>query len=190
MVLVRGNRSDAEALFPIIAEVLTPIGLTLSPEKTKVVSIDEGFDFLGWRIQRHRQKGTSRQYIYTYPSKKSLASITEKIRILTQPNCHDTLTNLIVSVNRVVPGWCAYFRNGASSSTLQYVGNYLFWRVFKWLLKRHPKTGKRTIVRRFMPGWIIQSEGIPLFQPSRAHVIRYRYRGNNIPNPWTAKPVV
>jgi len=190
VVLVRGSRSDAEALFSDITEVLQPIGLALSLEKTKVVSIDEGFDFLGWHIQRHHQRGTARQYVYTYPSKKSLASITEKIRLLTQPNCHDTLTDLIASINRVVPGWCAYFRNGASSSTLQYVGNFLFWRVFRWLLKRHPKTSKRTIVRRYMPGWIIQSEGIPLFQPGKVHVIRYRYRGSAIPNPWTVKPVV
>lgn len=68
LVLVRGGRSDAEALFPVIIEVLRPIRLTLSPDKTRVVIIDEGFDFLGWHVQRHRQRGSNRQYVYTYPA--------------------------------------------------------------------------------------------------------------------------
>jgi RNA-directed DNA polymerase len=38
------------------------MGLRLSPEKTCITHIDEGLDFLGWRIQRHRKRGTTRCY--------------------------------------------------------------------------------------------------------------------------------
>ena len=48
------------------------MGLRLSAEKTLITHIDEGLDFLGWRIQRHRKRGTNRHYIYTYPSRKAL----------------------------------------------------------------------------------------------------------------------
>jgi RNA-directed DNA polymerase len=51
--------------------VLAPLGLRLSESKTRVCHIDEGFDFLGFRIQRHLKKGTSRKHLYTYPSKKA-----------------------------------------------------------------------------------------------------------------------
>jgi RNA-directed DNA polymerase len=42
------------------------MGLRLSPEKTLITHIDDGLDFLGWRIQRHRKKGTREQYVYSY----------------------------------------------------------------------------------------------------------------------------
>ena len=68
---VSGTRDDAEALREEIAEVLSTMGLRLSPEKTLITHIDEGLDFLGWRIQRHRKRGTNRHYVYTYPARKA-----------------------------------------------------------------------------------------------------------------------
>lgn len=50
LVLVKGQRADAEALWDEVAEVLAPMGLRLSVEKSRVCHVDEGFDFLGWRI--------------------------------------------------------------------------------------------------------------------------------------------
>ena len=57
VVMVDGTRDDAEALWDEVAAVLAPMGLRLSEEKTRVCHIDEGFDFLGWRIQRRPRRG-------------------------------------------------------------------------------------------------------------------------------------
>ena len=57
VIMVRGQRSDAEALWQETAMVLAPMGLNLSPKKTRVSHIDEGMDFLGWHIQRRRWRG-------------------------------------------------------------------------------------------------------------------------------------
>src|SRR6266576_5584879 len=65
VVLVTGERAHAQALRDEVATVLAPMGLRLSPEKTRVVHIDEGFDFLGFHIRRMRKRGTSKQYVYT-----------------------------------------------------------------------------------------------------------------------------
>ena len=65
VVMVFGTRQQAEDLYGEIETVLATVGLRLAPEKTQVVGIDEGFDFLGFRIQRHRQKGSDRKLIYT-----------------------------------------------------------------------------------------------------------------------------
>ncbi len=54
------------------------MGLRLSPEKTLITHIDEGLDFLGWHIQRHRKRGTSKQYVYTYPARKAVQAVTGK----------------------------------------------------------------------------------------------------------------
>ena len=58
------------------------MGLRLSQEKTLITHIDEGLDFLGWRIQRHRKRGTSKHYVYTYSARKSVKAVTRKVRTL------------------------------------------------------------------------------------------------------------
>ena len=75
VVMVAGTRDDAEALWDEVGALLAPIGLRLSEEKTRVCHIDEGFDFLGWRVQRRNWRGRIRKRaVYTNPSKKSLLS--------------------------------------------------------------------------------------------------------------------
>ena len=70
VVMVSGQRGHAEALREEAAAALAPMGLRLSPEKTRVVHIDEGFDFLGFYIRRRRKRGTLKQCVYTTPSRK------------------------------------------------------------------------------------------------------------------------
>jgi hypothetical protein len=68
VVLVSGHRDHAESIKTEMAAVLAPMGLVLSEHKTSVCHIDEGLVFLGFRIQRKTSRGTSRRYVYTYPS--------------------------------------------------------------------------------------------------------------------------
>jgi RNA-directed DNA polymerase len=89
-------------------------------------------------------------------------------------------------LNPVLRGWCNYFRHGASSRTFSYIDHYAFWRVVGWLRKRHLGLNMHTLVRRYLPGWEINDDGIEMFRPSRFAVERYRYRGNKIPTPWTS----
>ena len=60
VIMVSGDRHHAEALREEVAAVLAPLGLRLAPEKTRVVHIDEGFDFLGFHIRRQRKRGTQK----------------------------------------------------------------------------------------------------------------------------------
>jgi RNA-directed DNA polymerase len=188
VVMVNGTRDHAEALWGEVATVLAPMGLRLSEEKTRVCHIDDGFDFLGWHIQRRDQPSrTGKKAIYTYPSKKSLASIVGKIRSLTRRNLHRTLGDLLARLNPVLRGWCTYFRYGVSKRTFSYLDHYAFWRIVGWLRKRHPKLNMGTLVRRHLPGWEIADDGIEMFRPSRFAVERYRYRGTKIPSPWASE---
>ena len=188
VVMVNGTRDHAEALWGEVATVLAPMGLRLSEEKTRVCHIDDGFDFLGWHIQRRDQPSrTGKKAIYTYPSKKSRASIVGKIRSLTRRNLHRTLGDLLARFNPVLRGWCTYFRYGVSKRTFSYLDHYAFWRIVGWLRKRHPKLKMGTLVRRHLPGWEIADNGIEMFRPSRFAVERYRYRGTKIPSPWASE---
>jgi RNA-directed DNA polymerase len=74
VVLIHGTCSDAETLRSDIAAILATVGPRVSETKTTIVHIDEGFDFLGWRIQRHRKRGTTKQFVYTYPARPAMIS--------------------------------------------------------------------------------------------------------------------
>jgi RNA-directed DNA polymerase len=187
VVMVAGTRDDTEALWGEVAAVLAPMGLRLSEEKTRVCHIDEGFDFLGWRIQRRAWRGrTGKRAVYTYPSKKSLLSVTAKVRSLTRRAKHRTLADLLRRLNPTLRGWCNYFRHGVSSRTFNYVDHFAFWRIVGWVRKRHPGLNMHALVRRYLPGWRISDGGIEMFRPSKIAIERYRYRGTKIPTPWSS----
>src|SRR5271157_6088703 len=105
---VSGTKEHAEALKDEIAGVLATMGLRLSPEKTLVTHIDEGLGFLGWRIQRHRKRGTGKYYVYVYPAKKALAAIKAKIKAWCRQNINLPLKVLLIHLNRMLRGWTAH----------------------------------------------------------------------------------
>jgi RNA-directed DNA polymerase len=188
VVMIAGSRADAEALKGEVAAVLAPVGLCLSADKTRICHIDEGFDFLGWHIHRRSRRGQAgRRAVYTYPSKKALASVMAKVRSLTARAKHRTLADLLISVNRVLRGWCNYFRHGVSAKTFSYLDHFTWWRIFGWLRKRHDGLNKRTLVRRHLPGWKIRDGSIEMFRPQEIVIVRYRYRGARIPTPWPSE---
>jgi RNA-directed DNA polymerase len=144
---------------------------------------------LGWRIQRRawRSRAGGKTAIYTYPSKKALASIKDKARTLTRRAKHRTLADLLRRLNPVLRGWCTYFRHGVSKRTFCYVDHFAYWRIVGWLRKRHLGLNMHTLVRRYLPGWEISNSGIEMFRPERFAIERYRYRGTNIPTLWSSQ---
>jgi RNA-directed DNA polymerase len=115
VVMVSGQRGHAEALREEVAAVLAPLGLRLSPEKTRVVHIDEGFDFLGFHIRRRRKRGSQKQCVYTTPSRKAVQAAKDKVRWKTRRSTlHLDLAELITSLNQTLRGWATFFRHGVS----------------------------------------------------------------------------
>jgi len=184
VVLVSGTAADTEGLRSEVATVLATMGLRLSEAKTQVVHIDEGFDFLGFRIQRRLNKSTGKRIVYTYPSKKALLSITAKVRSQTWRSKFRSLADLLHRLNPVLRGWCNYFRHGVSKRTFHYLDHYTWHRVWWWLRKRHPRVTTKELRRRFCHGWIPAEDGMTLFSPASVSVTRYRWRSTHIPTPW------
>jgi RNA-directed DNA polymerase len=188
VVLVAGQREHAEALWGEVGSVLAPMGLRLSEEKTGVCHVDEGFDFLGWRVQRRTWRGrTGRRAVYTYPSKKSLLSVMNRVRTLTRRRLHRTLADLLRRLNPTLRGWCNYFRHGVCKRTFGYLDHYSWWKIVTWIRKRHVGLNWGTIRRRFLRNWEISADGIDMFRPRSVAIVRYRYRGSRIPTPWASQ---
>jgi RNA-directed DNA polymerase len=185
VVMVSGTRANAEALRADVTGVLAPMGLRLSEGKTRVVHLDEGFDFLGFRIRRRRKRGTNQLRLYTYPSKKALAAIRAKVRRLTHRSSPTPPRASLLRINAVLRGWANYFRHGVSKRTFSYLDSFAWRRVTRWLRRRHKGLSWKALRKRFMRGWDIVIEGVTLLMPSTITVSRYRYRGTRISTPWS-----
>jgi RNA-directed DNA polymerase len=187
-LLVAGTRADAQALKEEIAGVLAAMGLRLSPEKTLITHIDEGLDFPGWRIQRHRKRGTSRYYVYTYPAKKALRAITVKVKTVCRTtNISQPLSVLLHRLNPMLRGWCAYFRPGVSSGTFGYLAAIAWRQVLAWLRRKHRRITWKALRRRYCGGgWWPADGNTRLLHTGTISTTRYRYRGAAIPTPWQA----
>jgi RNA-directed DNA polymerase len=188
-LVVSGTKADAEALREEIAGVLAPMGLRLSAEKTLITHIDGGLDFLGWRIQRHRKRGTSKQYVYTYPARKAVQAVTGKVRTMCrQMDTSQPLDALLRRLNPALKGWCVYFRPGVSSAAFGYLSYYAWQQVGRWLRRKHRRSSWKDLRRRYYKGgvWWPASEERSLFNPAKVGTTRYRYRGTKIPTPWPA----
>ena len=187
VVLVAGSRAHAEALRDEVAAVLAPMGLRLSDEKTRVAHIDEGFDFLGFRIVRQQKRGTGRHHVYTYPTKAALATVKAKVRTLTRGATDLSLAVLLHRLNPVLRGWTTYFRHGVSKATFGYLRAFVWRRVVTWLHHKHLRVSWKQLRRRYLPGWWPTEDEVRLFDPGAVTVSRYRYRGGRIPSPWAER---
>jgi RNA-directed DNA polymerase len=114
VVLVHGTRSDVEHLREDIAAELAPLGLRLSPEKTRVTHMADGFDFLGFHIHWRRQRGSNKWYVYTFIADRPLRQLKAKIRALTHRKTQVNPRDVLIRLNQIMRGWAAYFRHAAA----------------------------------------------------------------------------
>ena len=187
VILIRGTREQAEHIRDQAAHLLeAELKMELSVEKTLITHVDEGFDFLGHHIRRVPWRG--RRVAWTYPSKKSLETIKRKVRSWTDRSTTSlTLEQLLRQLNPMVRGWTTYFRYDAAKRTFAYVDYFVWWRIFRWLRKKHPKRTWKYLRRRYCGGrWEIQMGRFKLFRPHSVKVERYRFRGQRILLPWMA----
>jgi RNA-directed DNA polymerase len=194
VLMVAGDRHQAEALREEVSAVLASLGLRLAPEKTQVVHIEhEGFTFLGFDIRKMRKRGSSKYHVYTTPSKKAIASIKDKVKAKTYRSTrHMNLDRVIRSLNRLLAGWANYFRHGVSKAVFYAIDYFAWSRLMRWTRAKYAgRTGlsMKELRRRFCDkGWRFAHNGVVFTGASSVAVTRYRHRGSNIPTPWTPKP--
>src|SRR5689334_11672124 len=74
--------------------------------------------------------GTTRYYVYTYPSRKAIMAVTRKVKTLCRRmGTNQPLDALLLALNQSLRGWCAYFRPGVSHAAFKYLSHYAWARV-------------------------------------------------------------
>jgi RNA-directed DNA polymerase len=187
VILVNGGEEHVQTLRENVARVLAPLGLRLSPAKTRVVHMSDGFDFLGFHIRWRRKRGSNQWYVYTFIAKRPIRSLKAKIRALTRRTSQWDLRYVLNRLNLLMHGWANYFRHAVAKGVFNMLDHFAWRRVTSLLMQRHHWTWM-DIRRRFTTAtgrWLPISAGeIELRGISAIPVTRYRWRGSKIPNPW------
>ncbi|MCU7904823.1 MAG: hypothetical protein KZQ76_03025 [Candidatus Thiodiazotropha sp. (ex Epidulcina cf. delphinae)] len=142
-----------EQLTPGIEAFLSERGVSLSKEKTKIMPLSEGFDFLGQTVRKRiRQNGKPGKLQIT-PSNPAFQAIKTKIRSLCKRHKGATPEEFINKLNPVLRGWANYHRHIICAKTFSKVGSFAWRRLYRWCKRRHPdKTGRWIAERYFLQG--------------------------------------
>jgi len=145
VILCRTEAEAKEALEAVRVWV-SEAGLTLHPEKTRVVdaSVTEGFDFLGYHFERGRK----------WPREKSLKKLKDRVREQTPRLDGRSFSEIVHGVNRTLRGWYAYFQH-STTGTFDTVDGYVRRRLRSLLEKRRGRTrhGLGSAHRRWPNEW-------------------------------------
>lgn len=143
--IITGNSKEwlEHEVKPAVVEFLAERGLVLSPEKTKITHIREGFDFLGWNIRKYHDK------LLMKPSIANVKAHLDKIREVIKGNKTAKQANLIRLLNPVLRGWANYHSHVVAKKTFGKVDTYVWSMLWQWAVRRHPNKGDRWVKEKY-----------------------------------------
>lgn len=132
-----------ENVLPAITAFLKTRGLRLSEKKSRIVHIDEGFDFLGANVRKYNGKLLMR------PTRDNVGDLIRKTRSLIKQLRATTTDHLLRRLNPLLQGWAYQFRHLVAANTFQYIDRCVFLQLWKWARRRHNNKGRRWVKARY-----------------------------------------
>ncbi len=121
---------------PLVIEFMAQRGLSLSPEKTVITHISDGFDFLGQNVRKYNGK------LLIKPSAKNLKTFLANVRDILNGNKTMPTWWIIEKLNPMIRGWANYHRGVVAKETFNYV-DYRIWKMlWRWCKRRHKNRHK------------------------------------------------
>ena len=152
VVLCNGTKAETLAMKEELRGFLSTKGLTLSEEKTKVTHITEGLQFLGYRIIREIGSNGKMVAKVEIPE-RAMQRFQHTMRRILAPNTHnDTTKAKIHAANRVIRGWCQYYRvTNSPSIPFKKLNNEIFWEMAHWLGRKY-RLSMTAVMQKYRKG--------------------------------------
>ncbi len=159
---------------PLVVQFLAERGLELAGEKTRIVHIDEGFDFLGFNVRKYNGK------LLIKPAMSSIAAVKEKVREIIGTGKSLPQGVLIRRLNPVIRGWGNYYRHVVSKDVFIDIDHAIWRMTWNWAKRRHPQRGRKWVKDRYYArregcDWVFTDGSLALFRmvsiPIRRHVL-------------------
>jgi RNA-directed DNA polymerase len=144
VVVLCHSQQQAEHAKAQLAEWLAPRGLAFNEDKTRIVHLSEGFDFLGFNVRRYPNRK-----LLIKPSQAAIRRVRERLASELRTLRGGNAMAVIARLNPIIRGWAAYYRGVVSSRLFGSLDHYLWHITYKWATWRHENKPKRWIVGRY-----------------------------------------
>ncbi len=143
MIALCHSRQEAEQVKARLAEWLAPRGLSFNEEKTRIVHLDDGFDFLGFTARRFHGK------LLIKPSKAAIKRVRQRLAVEFRALRGANVAAVLARINPITRGWANYYRGAASSIVFAALDAHLWRLAYKWACHSHPDKPKPWITNRY-----------------------------------------
>jgi RNA-directed DNA polymerase len=181
-----------------LEQVLTPIkqwlssrGLEISTEKTRVVHIDDGFNFLGFSLRQYKGR------LLIKPQKEKVLAFCKKIKVTLSNMKARTQEDVIKELNPLLRGFANYYTGAVSKETFSYIRNRVKVYLWRWSSRRHPNKSTKWVQSRYYSrfggdNWTFMCKGTGrkgrgkthiLYNISSTPIVRHiKVKGNSSPD--------
>jgi RNA-directed DNA polymerase len=138
------SRQQAEQVKAQLAGWLAVRGLAFNQDKTRIVSLEAGYDFLGFNIRRYRNGK-----LLIKPSKAAVRRVKRKLAGQMRRLRGQNASAVLAAICPITRGWASYYRSVVSKKTFASLDDYLWKLTYKWACRSHPGKPKSWIVKRY-----------------------------------------
>jgi RNA-directed DNA polymerase len=131
------SRQHAEQVRQRLAEWLRPRGLVFNEDKTRIVHVDQGCDFLGFNIRRYHGR-----LPLIKPSNDAVRRIRSRLRTEMRVLRGGNGASVLRKLTPIIRGWAAYYRTQVSSEVFSALDDYMWKLLYKWAKHSHPKKSR------------------------------------------------
>jgi RNA-directed DNA polymerase len=150
LVVFCQSREDAARAQEELDAWLAKRGLTLNREKTRIVHLTEGFDFLGFTVRQYRSTTTRSGFkVLITPSKESVQAMKTRLRAEWRGLRAATVKMVVKQLNPIIRGWANYFRRQCASQVFQGLDYFMWGREYRYVRRRHPRKSWTWCRRRY-----------------------------------------
>jgi RNA-directed DNA polymerase len=175
------TRQDALEIKAKLAKWLAARGLAFNEDKTRVVTLAEGFDFLGFNVRRYRDK------VLIKPSKAATRRIRERLRTELRSLRGSNAQAVIKRLNPIIRGWANYYRTQVSSETFNALDAYLWRLTWKWANSSHPNKPKPWVFARYYGKFNKSRQDRWVFGDRHSGAYMTKFAWTHILRHWTVK---
>ena len=150
VVLASSKELLEETIKPWIESFLAVRGVELSPEKTQIKHIEDGFDFLGWSFRKYKPKSYRKDSkLLIKPAKKNVHTFYRQVRKAIKDSGFMTQEALIGRLNPILRGWANYHSPVVAQETFNSMDSQIFWRLWRWAKRRHSNKSTNWIRKKY-----------------------------------------
>jgi len=171
-IITSFNETTALEIIKVIEDFLKIRGLTLSLVKTKVTTIQQGFDFLGWNFRKYSEK------LIVKPSAKSISKLVKTLSQVVKNGKSTSQSQVIKRLNQILIGWTNYHQPVCAKVTFGKIDTILWGMLYHWAKRRHRNKSKQWIVQKYWHTvgtrkWVFKEGNTTLINASDTPIVRH-----------------